>query len=101
MAKKSQKIVNKAAPNPEEKEQQLISLAMNLAERQLREGTASAAVIAHFLKLGSTNQKIEAELKESQATLAKSKAESIKMAENNKAVAEEAIAAMKRYQTKE
>jgi len=91
---------SRPAISPEAKEKQLISLAMDLAEQQLKDGTASAAVIAHFLKLGSTNQKIEADLKESQATLARSKAESIKQSETNKEIAERAIEAMKSYQVK-
>lgn len=47
------------APTPEVREQQMIGLAMDLAERQLREGTASPSVIAHFLKLGSSREEIE------------------------------------------
>lgn len=33
---------------PEGKENQMISLAMDCAESQLRDGTASSAVIVHF-----------------------------------------------------
>lgn len=49
------------ATTPEAREKQMIGLAMDLAEQQLRDGTASASVIAHFLKLGSTREQIEQE----------------------------------------
>ena len=49
------------ASNPEERENQMISLAVNLAEQQLREGTASSQVIVHYLKLASTRNKLEEE----------------------------------------
>lgn len=49
------------AATPEAREQQMIGLAMDLAEQQLREGTASPSVIAHFLKLGSSREQIEQE----------------------------------------
>ena len=47
--------------DPEERENQMISLAVNLAEQQLREGTASSQVIVHYLKLASTRNKLEEE----------------------------------------
>ena len=45
------------ALTPEARENQLVSLAVDLAEKQLREGTASSQVITHYLKLGSTKRK--------------------------------------------
>jgi len=49
------------AMTPEGRENQLVSLASDLAEKQLREGTASAQVISHYLKLGSSREKLEQE----------------------------------------
>ena len=49
------------ATTPEARENQLISHAVDLAERQLLDGTASAQVISHFLKLGSSREKLEQE----------------------------------------
>lgn len=43
------------------RENQLVSLAIDLAEKQLSEGTASSQVITHYLKLGSTREKLEQE----------------------------------------
>ena len=54
------------ATSPEARENQLISLAVDLAEKQLIEGTASSQVITHYLKLGSTKEKIEREILEQQ-----------------------------------
>lgn len=45
--------------SPEAREARLVSLAMDLAEKQLREGTASATVIGHFLKHGSMREELE------------------------------------------
>ena len=54
------------ALTPEARENQMISLAVDLAEKQLMEGTASSQVITHYLKLGSTKERIEKEILEKQ-----------------------------------
>lgn len=82
---------------PEARESQLISLAMDLAEQQLRDGTASSQVITEFLKRGSTKAQIEKELLEKQAELAAAKAESLKSAARMEELYAEAMKAMKRY----
>ena len=56
----------------------MISLAVDLAEKQLLEGTASSQVITHFLKLGSTKAQVEKELLERQRDLAAAKTDSLK-----------------------
>ena len=66
------------ALSPEARENQMISLAVDLAEKQLIEGTASSQVITHFLKLGSTIAQIEKELLSILVDLAEAKAEAIK-----------------------
>lgn len=57
------------ALTPEARENQMISLAVDLAEKQLMEGTASSQVITHYLKLGSTKERIEKEILEKQKEL--------------------------------
>lgn len=47
------------ATTPEEREQQMIGYADQLAEKQLLDGSASAQVISHYLKLGSTRERLE------------------------------------------
>lgn len=49
------------ASSPEDRENQMISLAVNLAAKQLQEGTASSQVIVHYLKLASTRNRLEEE----------------------------------------
>ena len=66
------------AVKPEARENQMISLAMDLAEQRLRDGTASSQLIAEFVKRGSTKARIEKELLEKQRDLAAAKADSIK-----------------------
>ena len=59
-------INSKPALTADARERQLINLATNLAEQQLRDGTASSQVITHYLKLGTTKEKIEQEILEKQ-----------------------------------
>ena len=66
------------ALTPEARENQLIYLATELAEKQLKEGTASSQVITHYLKLGSTKEKIEREILEKQKELISAKTETLK-----------------------
>lgn len=85
------------AITPEGRELQLISLATDLAERQLREGTASSQVITHYLKLGSTKERIEREILEKQKDLIEAKTESLKSAKQVEELYVQALEAMKRY----
>ena len=87
----------KPASNPESREQQLVSLAVDLAEKQLREGTASAAVIQHYLKIGSTRESIEREILQKQSSLLEAKASSITKDKEDANLAKDAIEAMKNY----
>lgn len=52
----------KRAVTPEQRENQMIAKAVNLAEKQMEDGSASAQVITHFLKLGSSREKLEQEM---------------------------------------
>ena len=91
----------RAASTPEAREQQLIALAVDLAEKQLIEGTASSQVISHFLKLGSIRAQIEKELLEKQRDLAAAKAESIKSGARMEELYLNAVNAMKSYSGQE
>ena len=91
----------RAASTPEAREQQLIALAVDLAEKQLIEGTASSQVISHFLKLGSIRAQIEKELIEKQRDLAAAKAESIKSGARMEELYLNAVNAMKSYSGQE
>lgn len=82
---------------PEARENQLISLAVDLAERQLIEGTASSQVITHYLKLGSTREKLERERLEEENKLLKAKTEQLQSMKRMEELYADAITAMKNY----
>ena len=81
----------------EDRENQLIALAVDLAEKQLREGTASSQVISHYLKLGTTREKLEIEKLKQETELLKAKEKQIESTEKNEQSYLDAIEAMRRY----
>lgn len=85
------------ATTPEGRENQLVSLAVDLAERQLREGTASAQVISHFLKLGSTREELEQERLRHENELTRVKIESLASAQRTEELYKQALQAMRSY----
>lgn len=85
------------ALTPEARENQLISLAVDLAEKQLQEGTASSQVITHYLKLGSTKEKIEKEILEKQKELLEAKTEALQSAKRVEELYTNALEAMRNY----
>lgn len=85
------------ALSPEARENQLVSLAVDLAEKQLLEGTASSQVITHYLKLGSTKEKLEKEKLEKENELLRAKTESIQSAKRVEELYTNALNAMKNY----
>lgn len=82
---------------PESRENQLIALAVDLAEKQLREGTASSQVITHYLKLGSTTARIEKQILERQKDLITAKTEEIQSRKRTDELYADAMKAMRRY----
>ena len=90
---------NKIRPalTPEARENQMISLAVDLAEKQLQEGTASSQVITHFLKLGSTKQQLEKQKLEEENKLLRAKTENIQSMGRIEELYEESINAMRNY----
>lgn len=89
--------VEEPALDPDMREKQLIALATNLAEKQLREGTASSQVITHYLKLGSSLAKLEQERLRKDLILTEAKTEAIQSAKRIEELYTEAISAMRRY----
>lgn len=85
------------ALTPESREGQLVALAVDLAEEQLRNGTASSQVITHYLKLGSTRAELEREKLRKENELLKAKTEAIQSARHIEELYADAISAMKRY----
>lgn len=79
------------------RENQIISLAMDLAEKQLRDGSASSQVITNFLKLGSTKERLEKQILEEQVELLKAKTDALKSQKTTEELYTKALDAMKRY----
>ena len=96
-AKKDTFAKQRPALDPEARENQLIALAINLAEKQLMEGTASSQVITHYLKLGSTKERIEKEILEKQKDLITAKTEAIQSAKRVEELYMNALEAMRTY----
>ena len=82
---------------PEAKENQMISLAMDCAERQMMEGTASSQVITHFLKLGSERERLEKEKLEEENKLLRAKTKALEESAESKVMYEEVLRAMRDY----
>lgn len=82
---------------PEARENQLIALAVDLAEKQLVEGTASPMVIAHYIKMGSTKERLEREKLRRENEHLRAKTESLQSAKRLEEVYQEAIAAFQDY----
>lgn len=70
---------------------------MDLAEKRMRAGTASAQEVTHFLKLGSIESRTNREILEKQKELITAKTESIRAAKRVDELYADAIAAMKTY----
>lgn len=86
------------ALTPEARENQMIALAVDLAEQQLRDGTASSQVITHFLKLGTTKAELEKEKLMEENKLLRAKTEALENGKNYNELVQKAIDAMKNYQ---
>lgn len=87
----------KPATTPEAQESRMISLAMGVAEQQLLDGTASSQVITHFLKLGSSREKLERERLEKENELLRAKTKEIADKGEYKELVNAAIKAMGVY----
>ena len=85
------------ALTPENREQQLISLAVDLVEKRLREGTASSQETTHFLKLATSKAKVEKEILEKQRDLIAAKTEAMQSQKRSEELFEEAIKAFRGY----
>lgn len=86
------------ALTPEAREQQLISLAMDVVEERLLNGTASSQETTHFLKLASTKANLEREKLRYETELIRAKKEAINSAQRSEELFERAIKAMRGYQ---
>ena len=85
------------ALTPEARENQLISLAVDLVEQRLLDGTASSQETTHFLKLGSTKARLEKEKLEEENKLLRAKTENLESQKRVEELYSEALKAMRDY----
>ena len=93
----SAKPKSRPAISPEARENQLISLAYDLAEERLRNGTATSQEVVHFLRLGSIKERKELEMMEKKTELMTAKTEALQSAKRIEELYANAITAMKSY----
>ena len=86
-----------SARSLEARENQLIDLAIDLAEQRLRDGTASTQLICHYLKLGSSRERLEQEGLRGKNNLVKAQSDAIEADNKREERYAEAIEAMRRY----
>ncbi len=87
------------ARTPEERERQLTALAYDLAERRMRDGTASSAEVTHFLRIASEKDRLERDILREQRKLVKAKTDAIESAKEQERLYQEVMEAMKSYST--
>lgn len=100
MSRRTDEVVRYRRPpalTPDQRENELIGLAVDLAEQQLRAGTASSQVIAHYLKLGSSRERLEKERLISENRMLRAKAEALDSQRRTEELYAEAIRAMRDY----
>lgn len=85
------------AKTVEARENQLINDTYDLAEKQIRNGTASSQTMAHFLKMGTEREGLEREKLRRENMLLEARTDDIKGAKNMEELYSDAIAAMSRY----
>lgn len=87
----------KPAMTPEGREQQCIALAYDLAEKRLRDGSATSQEVTHFLKLGTSMAKLEKEKLELDKELAKAKIKAYGSSEEMNGLYKEVLTALTSY----
>ncbi len=85
------------ADSPEARENQLIAAAVDLAEKQLLEGTASPSVITHYLRLASGRERLEREKLERENEVLRAKAEAYESTRRTEELYSSVIEAIRSY----
>lgn len=97
MAPKKEPAKRRPATTLEGREGQVVSLAVELAEKQIRAGTASSQVLTHFLKLGSTREGLEQERIRRENLLLEGKLQALESQGRMEELYSQALNAMKTY----
>ena len=90
-------VKRRKAITPEERENQLCALAVNLVEKRLQEGTASSAEILHYLKRASTKERLEEEILREQKKLVQAKTNNLEYEKQREQDYAKVIEAIREY----
>jgi Na+-translocating ferredoxin:NAD+ oxidoreductase RnfG subunit len=90
-------VKRRKAITPEERENQLCALAVNLVEKRLQEGTASSAEILHYLKRASTKERLEEEILREQKKLVQAKTSNLEYEKQREQDYAKVIEAIREY----
>lgn len=90
-------LASRRPKSPEARENQLINLAVDLAEKQLADGSASSMVITHYLRMGSMKERLEREKLRAENEHLRAKTESLEAARKSDEKLERAIKAFTKY----
>lgn len=95
----NKKVIQTRPPemSPEARESRMVALAIDLAEEQLRNGTASSQVITHYLKLGSTMEQEKKDIMREQKKLLEAKTEAIRSSKRIEELYSQALSVMRKY----
>lgn len=85
------------ATTPEARENQLIAASYDLAEKQISDGTASAQIITHFLKMGTQRERLERAKIEQENLVLKAKVEAMASSARVEEMYGKALNAMRAY----
>lgn len=89
------------ATTPEGRENQLIALAVDTVEKRIRSGEASAQELTHYLKLGSSRERLEQQRLVMEVELMAAKKSAIDEAGEMKTLINDALQAFRSYSGQE
>lgn len=89
------------ATTPEGRESQLVSLAYDLVEKRIRAGTATSQETTHFLKLGSTRERLEQQRLAYENQLTSARIQQLDSQQKMEDLYRKALNAMSTYQGRE
>lgn len=95
--KETQKPNIRPAFTAEERENRLIALSMDAAEKKIKDGTASNQLLCHFLKLGTSKEKLEKENLRQEIDLKRAKKEALESQKHIEELYTNALRAMQDY----
>lgn len=95
--KKEAIVQETSAMTPEDREDELILLATNLAEQRLRDGTASNQLIAEIMRMGTTKERLQKEKLRRENEMLRAKTEAIEAQKHTDEMYQKALDAMRSY----